>query len=187
MRQRPKVSVFIATSLDGYIARADGKIDWLENANSTVPPGEDCGYGKFFDSVDTLVMGRKTFEKVLTFTDWPYGEKRVVVLSSKLKELPANLAKTVSVTNASPTKILEALSHDGSKHIYLDGGLTIQRFLNEGLVDELTVTNIPVLLGEGISLFGKTPSDIPLTHIKTRAYENGFVQSTYHPKRKTKE
>lgn len=174
-----KVSVFIATSLDGFIARKDGRIDWLDRANATVPPGEDCGYKAFFDSIDTLVMGRKTFETALTFEPWPYGDKRVVVLSTQLKEIAPQLSKTVSVVSSSPTKILETLSREGARHIYLDGGRTIQSFLAENLVDEITITTIPVLLGEGISLFGKVMNDISLTHVKTHAYVNGFVQSTY--------
>lgn len=179
MVKLPKVSVFIATSLDGFIARKDGSIDWLEEANATVPNGEDCGYQAFFDSVDTLLMGRKTFEKVLTFEAWPYGDKRVVVLSTQLNEVPPQLSKTVSITKSSPNKILEELSAEGAKHVYLDGGRAIQNFLMENLIDEITITTIPVLLGEGISLFGKIKNDILLTHLKTHTYENGFVQNTY--------
>lgn len=179
MAKIPKVSVFIATSLDGFIARKDGRIDWLEKANLTVPPGEDCGYQIFFDSVDTLVMGRNTFEKVLTFDNWPYGDKRVVVLSTQLKTIPTNLSKTVSLTTASPIKILEALAKDGSKHVYLDGGRTIQSFLSENLIDEMTVTSIPVLLGDGIPLFGKMKNDVSVTHAQTQVYKNGFVQNKY--------
>lgn len=180
----PKVSVFIATSFDGFIARRDGSIDWLERANATAPPGEDFGYQKLFDSVDTLVMGRKTFEKVLSFDTWPFGEKRVVVLSSKLTDVPDKLTQTVSILNLSPIKILETLAHHGSTHIYLDGGNTVQRFLVENLIDEITVTKIPVLLGDGISLFDKVPNDIPLAHVNTRSFNNGFVQSTYQVVRK---
>jgi dihydrofolate reductase len=183
MPNSPKVSVFIATSLDGFIARKDGRIDWLEKANSTLPPGEDCGYQSFFDSIDTLVMGRKTFETVLSFETWPYAEKRVVVLSTQLKQVPTHLTKTVSVLSLSPNKIIETLTTEGSRHIYLDGGRTIQSFLTANLVNEMTVTSIPVLLGEGISLFGKTTDDVSLNHIKTHAYPNGFVQTKYEVKK----
>ena len=158
----PKVSVFIATSLDGFIARKDGSIDWLEKANATIPPGEDCGYQKFFDSIDTLVMGRKTFETVLAFESWPYGDKRVVVLSSH-----------------SPRDLVEMLSNKGTRHIYLDGGRTIQSFLKENLVSEITVTRIPVLIGEGIPLFSNVGKDVSWDHVSTHTYENGFVQSHY--------
>lgn len=175
-----RISVFIATSLDGFIARKDGEIDWLEKANATVPAGEDCGYGVFFDSVDALVMGRKTFEKVLSFDQWPYGEKRVLVLSNQIKELPSHLPKSVSVTSAQPREIVTKLSQEGAKHLYLDGGSTIQSFLAANLVDELIITTIPVLLGEGIYLFGPIAKDISLKHIKTQVYPNGFVQTHYH-------
>ncbi len=179
MSNLPKVSVFIATSLDGFIARKDGRIDWLEKANTTLPTGEDCGYQSFFESVDTLVIGRKTFETVLSFETWPYGDKRVIVLSTQLKQVPPRLAKTVSVFSFAPKMILENLTAEGSQHIYLDGGRTIQSFLADNLVDEITVTSIPVLLGEGLPLFSKVMADISLTHIKTHAYANGFVQSRY--------
>lgn len=182
MERLAKVSVFIATSLDGFIARKNGALDWLDKANATIPVGEDCGYNAFFDSIDTLVMGRKTFETALSFESWPYGDKRVVVLSSQLKEVPQSLSKTVSVASASPKKILEDLAKHGSRHIYLDGGRTIQSFLAAGLVDEMTITKIPVLLGEGISLFGPLNDDIPLAHLKTKVYPNGFVQSHYRRK-----
>lgn len=179
MAKSPKVSVFIATSLDGFIARKDGRIDWLEQANATIPPGEDCGYQKFFDSVDTLVMGRKTFETVLAFDSWPYGDKRVVVLSTQLKEVPTHLGKTVSVASNTPGDLVEMLSNQGTRHIYLDGGRTIQSFLTENLVSEITVTRIPVLIGEGIPLFSNIGKDVSLDHVNTHTYENGFVQSHY--------
>lgn len=175
----PKVSVFIATSLDGFIARKDGSIDWLEKANATIPPGEDCGYQKFFDSIDTLVMGRKTFETVLAFESWPYGDKRVVVLSTQLKEVPTHLTKTVSLVSHSPRDLVEMLSNKGTRHIYLDGGRTIQSFLKENLVSEITVTRIPVLIGEGIPLFSNVGKDVSWDHVSTHTYENGFVQSHY--------
>lgn len=176
---RPKVSVFIATSLDGFIARKDGSIHWLDEANATVPEGEDCGYHDFFNSVDTLLMGRKTFEKVLSFEAWPYGDTRVVVLSTQLKEVPSRLAKTVSIANSSPLNVLQDLAARGSKHVYLDGGRAIQSFFLENLVDEMTLTTIPILLGDGISLFGKIRNDVSLSHVKTHAYKNGFVQTKY--------
>lgn len=171
MNQLAKVSVFIA--------RKNGQIDWLERLNSTLPPGEDCGYQAFFDTIDVLVMGRKTFETVLSFPSWPYGEKRVVVLSSQLNNLPSHLPKSVSVTAGSPSRIVEALSSEGAQHIYLDGGQTIHAFLAENLVNEMTITTVPILLGEGIPLFAVRQNDISLSHVSTRAYINGFVQGQY--------
>ncbi|MBD0268730.1 MAG: dihydrofolate reductase [Cyanobacteria bacterium Co-bin8] len=174
-----KSSVFIATSLDGYIARADGNLDWLDRANANVPPDEDFGYNDFIASVDVLVMGRNTFEKALSFGDWPYGSKPVVVLSRGSVSIPKAIADTVSASSEPPRALVERLAASGAKHLYIDGGLVIQSFLREGLIDEITLTLIPVLLGSGKPLFGNLDQDIELTHVATKAYEVGFVQSKY--------
>jgi dihydrofolate reductase len=174
-----KGSVFIATSLDGYIARDDGSIDWLEKANTRVPKGEDFGYKEFFSSVDILVMGRNTYELVRTFGTWPYGKKPVVVLSSRTIKIPKALSKTLSVSSENPPALFDRLSAKGVKHVYIDGGITIQRFLTAGLIDELTVTLIPVLIGSGKPLFGALLNDITLELVSTKAYECGFVQNKY--------
>ncbi len=174
-----KSSVFIATSLDGYIARDDGNLDWLDRANATVPNGEDCGYHDFITSVDVLVMGRNTFEKVLSFGDWAYGSKPVVVLSRGQVSIPPSIAGTVSASSEQPQTLVERLATTGAQHLYIDGGLAIQSFLQAGLIDEITITVIPVLLGAGKPLFGTLDRDIELTHIATKTYEFGFVQSKY--------
>lgn len=174
-----RTSAFIATSLDGFISRLDGSIDWLNEANGLVTPGEDCGYKAFSESIDVMVMGRHTFDLVRTFDAWPYGDKRVVVLSSKPVEIPVEWQKTVSSSSASPAELLRQLEAEGFQHVYVDGGITIQRFLREGLIDELTVTLIPVLLGTGRPLFGTLEKDIKLKLLRTKAYEFGFVQVTY--------
>jgi dihydrofolate reductase len=171
-----KTSVFVATSLDGFIARKDGGLDWLGDAGES---GEDYGFKAFMDSVDVLVMGRNTYEKVMTFGDWPYGEKPVVVLSSRTVEIPAAPQATVSYSSETPRELVERLSTKGASHLYVDGGITIQRFLDAGLIDELTITRIPVLLGEGIPLFGRLAKDLSLYHLQTRVFSNGYVQSTY--------
>ena len=172
-------AVFIATSLDGFIAREDGSIDWLNEANQVVPPDEDCGYGQFMADVDVLVMGRNTFEQVLTFTPWPYGSTPVVVMSRKGIELPASVPSSVSVCSEHPAALIAKLGQQGVRKVYLDGGQTIQSFLVEGLVNSITVTTIPVLLGKGKSLFGKLPADIRLEHKGTKTYPFGFVQNEY--------
>lgn len=174
-----RTSAFIATSLDGFIARLDGAIDWLERANAAVTPGEDCGYKAFIDAVDLLVMGRNSFEKVLTFGEWPYHGKRVVVLSRKGAAIPAALAATVSTSAEAPRGLLDRLAAEGVKHVYVDGGLTIQSFLRGGLLGEITLTRIPVLLGQGLPLFGPLSADVSLEHVETIAYPFGFVQSRY--------
>ncbi len=174
-----KTSVYIATSLDGFIARPDGAIDWLNEANAIVPEGEDCGFMAFMDSVDTLIMGRKTCEQVLSFGQWPYGDTPVVVLSHNSIEIPSHLPDTVSQSAEVPAEILKRLAANDVKHVYVDGGSTIQSFLAESLIDEITITRIPVAIGDGIPLFAPMAEDIELVHLGTTAYEFGFVQSKY--------
>lgn len=174
-----KASVFIATSLDGFISRNDGSIDWLNEANALVPSGEDCGYKAFFESIDTLVMGRNTFDLVRTFEAWPYGDKRLVVMSSRPVEIPEALPKAVSCSSEAPEALVRRLEAEGARHLYVDGGITIQRFLAAGLVDDLTITLIPVLLGEGRPLFGPLKKDLRLKLVDARRYDFGFVQLRY--------
>ena len=172
-----QVSVFIATSLDGYIARPDGDVSWLHESEP-MGGGDDAGHGEFFDSIDALVMGRGSFEKVLEF-DWPYGTKPVIVLSKSLIEAPEKLRDRVRIDASTPQELVEKLSREGYKHIYLDGGKVIQSFLRDGLVDDMTLTTIPVLIGEGLPLFDNIEKDIKLRLLESRSWENGFVQSKY--------
>lgn len=174
-----KGSVFVATSVDGFIARLDGSIDWLIQANAVVPKGEDCGYKAFMETVDALVMGRNTFEQVLTFSEWPYGDKKVIVLTRKGVVVTDALRQTVSTSSEDPASLVERLSSAGLQHLYIDGGQTIQGFLRAGLVNELTITVVPILLGEGIPLWGSTGQDVYLTHMSSQTYPFGFVQSKY--------
>ena len=171
-----KASVFIATSLDGFIARTNGDIDWLGEQQEG---GEDQGYQAFIDSVDFLVMGRNSYEKVLSFgIPWPY-QKPVVVLTNRPLEVAAELASSIESMSGSPDEIATKLSSRGAQHLYVDGGSTIQSFLDAGLIQRLIITRIPVLLGTGIPLFGSMRHDIKLRHINTRAFEDGNVQSEY--------
>ena len=170
-----KVSVFIGTSLDGFIARSNGAYDFLP-----VDGGEPHGYDEFFASIDVLVIGRKTFEIVMALPQWPYGGKHVVVLSSCSLALPAALGgAVVKQMSGAPDEIVSRLAAKGFKHIYLDGGITIQSFLRAGLVDSLTITRVPVLIGEGIPLFGSLPHDVKLRHVATQTYASGLVKSEY--------
>jgi dihydrofolate reductase len=172
------VSVFVGTSVDGFIARPDGALDFL-------PPGggEPHGYDEFIASVDALVIGRKTFEAVLLFEAWPYGRKRVVVLSGRPVDLSAVRGGVVEQMAGPPAEIVSKLGARGIHHLYVDGGITIQRFLRAGLVDRLVITRVPVLIGEGIPLFGSLPRDIRLRHVSTRHFPSGLVQSEYHVER----
>lgn len=173
-----KCSVFIATSLDGFIARTNGDLDWLPGSDG-VAGGEDYGFSDFFASIDTLVMGRNTYELALTFKEWPYHGKNVVVLSRGFPAAPKHLAEGVTGTSASPAELVQRLAASGSRHVYVDGGKTIQSFLRANLINEMTITRIPVLLGEGISLFGPLAQDVHLAHVSTRAFDSGFVQTRY--------
>jgi len=175
----PKASVFIATSLDGFIARPNGEIDWLDKQNAALPPGEDCGYNAFMESVDALVMGRHTYEKVLGFDRWPYPAKRVIVLSSNEITIPDHLREAVEHSSEEPRHLFERIASEGIEHVYLDGGVTVQSFLSAGLVDEITITTIPVLLGTGRRLFSDLPHDVSLRHQITRTFDFGFVQTRY--------
>ena len=177
-----KISVYIATSLDGYIARPDGNLDWLLNADTSAnDPGEDHGYADYMRAVDTLVMGRHTFEKVLTFEHWPYRGKRVVVLSSTLApaDMPGELAGQVEVHPGPVRQLAADLAASGARHVYADGGKVIQALLAESLIDEMTLTRIPVLIGGGIPLFGPLRRDMGFELLSTRSFKSGFVQSTY--------
>ncbi len=180
---RAQCSVFIATSLDGFIARPDGNIDWLMQANALVPEGEDCGYAAFMKTVDAVVMGRKTFEHVLTFDPWPFHDRKVEVMTSRPMELPPGLAAGVSVCSQSPAALVQRLTLEGNRRLYVDGGKTIQGFLAAGLVDDITITMVPVLLGAGRPLFGPLAHDVHLTLVSSRAYDFGFVQNTYAVRR----
>jgi dihydrofolate reductase len=168
-----KASVFIATSLDGFIARPNGELDWLPAGG-----GEPHGYDEFIATVDALVIGRKTYEVVLGFETWPYGEKPVFVLSSR-PLAPAPPAALVERMSGDPAGIVSQLAARGIRHIYVDGGITIQRFLRAGLIQRLILNRIPVLLGDGIPLFGGLPHDIRLEHVTTRTFAGGLVQSEY--------
>jgi len=168
-----RASTFIGTSLDGFIARPNGDLDFL-------PPGggEPHGYEEFMASVDALVIGRNTYETVLAFASWPYGDKPVFVLSTHPLD-PAPAGAVVEHMSGEPSEIVSQLAARGIQHIYVDGGITIQRFLRAGLIQRLIITRVPVLIGQGIPLFGALPKDITLTHIATRHYSSGLVQSEY--------
>ena len=173
-----RTSVFIATSFDGFIARPNGDLDWLPGADGSDLP-EDHGYDAFIATVDVIVLGRGTYEKVRTFDKWFYGAMPVRVLTTRPLEIPEELAPTVSAMSGTPAEILAALEAEGFRHAYVDGGKTIQGFLRAGLIGRITLTRVPVLIGSGIPLFGALPLDLSLRHVNTRVLGPGLVQSTY--------
>jgi len=167
--ERPRVSVFIATSLDGFIARTDGSIDFLDCVNA---PGEDYGFAAFFAQVDAVVIGRATYDTVLGFPHWPFAGKRVVVLTGK----PLTPLHGESVHAGSIAPLLRALHDEGCRHVYLDGGGAIRHGLAENLVDDMTISTIPVLLGSGRPLFGASVPASTWDLVDVRGYASGLVQ-----------
>ena len=168
-----KATVFVGTSLDGFMARVDGALDFL-------PPGggEPHGYDEFMATVDALIIGRKTYETVLAFDTWPYGKKPVFVLSTRSLAAAPEAAVVEHLTGPLAA-IPSQLEARGIQHVYVDGGITVQGFLRAGLIQRLIITRVPVLIGTGIPLFGPTTRDIRLKHIATRQYASGLVQSEY--------
>lgn len=167
------VSVFVGTSLDGFIARPTGAFDFLP-----ADGGEPRGYQEFIATIDAIVIGRKTFEVVRAMKEWPYEYMRVVVLSSRALDFSGARGQVEQMAGP-PAEIVAKLEASGAQHLYVDGGITIQRFLRAGLVNRLIITRVPVLIGEGIPLFGSLPHDVKLRHVATRSYGSGLVTSEY--------
>ena len=174
-----KTIVYVGTSLDGFIAREGGDIDWLvKYQNKEVHDS----YNEFISRIDAMVIGKGTFEKVLTFPEWPY-EKKVFVLSTSLKQIPGTLNEKATLVDMNPAAFLNYLSDKGFSTIYIDGGKVIQSFLKEDLIDELIITKVPELIGSGIPLFGYLANDLHFGHIRTNVYSDGLVKSHYERKR----
>jgi dihydrofolate reductase len=169
-----KLSVFCGVSVDGFLARPNGTLDFLDAGGQ-----EPHGFEEFYSSIDVMVIGRKTFEVVQTLGTWPYGKKPVVVLCSGALDFSSIQDGAVEQMSGEPAEIATRLEARGFQHAYVDGGITIQRFLAAGLIDCLVITRVPVLIGAGIPLFGALPHDISLSHIATRSYKGGLVQTQY--------
>ena len=181
-----KCSVFIATSADGYIATNDGGVEWLETAGVADADMSDCadmGFASYIASVDCMIMGRKCMEKISSFNltpeQWPYGDIKIVVLSNTLREAPDNLKDKVEMYSGDIPDLIEKLESEGHQHAYIDGGTTITAFINLELINEMTITLAPVLLGSGKPLFGQMPSAVKLINSQATAYPNGFIQTKY--------
>jgi dihydrofolate reductase len=181
-----KCSVFIATSADGYIATKGGGVEWLDTAGkSDVDMGNDSdmGFVNYMASVDCMIMGRKCMEKISSFNmtpeQWPYGDTRIVVLSNTVKEAPDNLEGRVEMYSGDIATLTSGLEKEGFYHAYIDGGTTITSFLNLKLINEMTITLAPVLLGAGIPLFGEIVKQITLEEAQATAYPNDFITTKY--------
>jgi dihydrofolate reductase len=171
-----KNTVYIAQSLDGYIADKNGRIDWLNDISN--PENDDFGFSDFMNDIDAIVMGRNTFQQVLSFGVWPYT-KPVYVISTSMNKIPDEISDKVTLLKSVPVEIIKTLHKQGFKNLYIDGGLLIQSFLSEDLIDELIITTIPVLLGGGTSLFGELKETLKFEHIQTEVLLNSLVKCHY--------
>lgn len=169
--------VFIAISLDGFIARQDGDIDWLLQRDD---PTEDHGYTDFIADKDMIVMGRGSYEKILSLGPWPY-DKPVLVLSEQLANTPVpdGLKGKVRFSDSSPKTTMADLAKENVRRVYVDGGRLVQSFLRDGLIDDIVITSVPVLIGSGRPLFGVLAQDIDLKLVSSRSFPSGLVQSMY--------
>lgn len=181
-----KCSVYIATSVDGFIAKNDGNVDWLHTAgNKNADMGEhaNMGFNDYMSSIDCMIMGRKCMEMISSFNlsaeQWPYGDIKIIALSATIKKAPNNLNNKVQMYSGDINKLVSSLENEGYKHAYIDGGTTIQAFFNLQLIDELIITRVPILIGEGIPLFGQTFKDINLEQAEATAFPNDFIQVKY--------
>lgn len=181
-----KCSVFIATSVDGFIARKDGSINWLQaagNLNTDMSDQADMGFNQYIASVDCIIMGRKCMEVIsnmnLSPEQWPYGDTRMIILSTTLTQAPENLQDKVEMYAGDINTLVSNLSNEGYQHAYIDGGMTIQAFLNQQLISDITITRAPILLGSGIPLFGKISNDIALKQTQAVVFPNDFIQVRY--------
>ena len=174
-----KQSVFCGVSVDGFLARPNHTLDFLDAGGQ-----EPHGFEEFFASIDVLIIGRGTYEVVLGFGGWAYGNKPVVVLSGQPLDFSSIKDGVVEQMSGEPAEIVARLNERGFQHAYIDGGITIQRFLAAGLIDSMIITRVPVLIGSGIPLFGPVPRDIMLNHIATRTYNGGLVQTEYEISKK---
>jgi dihydrofolate reductase len=169
--------VYIAASLDGFIAKKDGGLDWLLNIPN--PGNSDYGFSEFLKTIDAIVMGRNTYELVLTFNEWPYN-KPVFILSNTLQSVPKNMTDKVEILKGNPDSIVKDLNSRKYFNLYIDGGKTIQGFLKYELITEIRITRVPILLGDGIPLFAALPKEQKFEHIKTEVFNNFLVRSVYN-------
>ncbi len=172
---RPKISIYIATSIDGYIARKDGSLDWLDQVGGF---DEDYGFQKLLDSIDAVILGRNTYEIAARVIDWPYKGKRIVVLSNSLQVV----REEAELFRGDLTQLVFQLHSDGIKHVWIDGGVTISQFLDLQMVDSMTLSVIPVILGGGMPLFSEIGKELPCRLVSSQSYPSGLVQLNYELK-----
>jgi dihydrofolate reductase len=181
-----KCSVYIATSADGYIATNDDAVDWLHtagNSEADMSNKPDMGFNDFIASVDCMIMGRKCMDVISSFNltpeQWPYGDTKIYVLSNTIKEPPENLSNKVEMYSGDIIKLIDQLESSGYKHAYVDGGTTITNFINLQLINEMTITKAPIILGKGIPLFGQLNKSIKLINSEATVFPNDFIQEKF--------
>jgi dihydrofolate reductase len=181
-----KCSVYIATSADGYLATPNGSVDWLSEAgdqDADMSQNPDMGFNDFIGSVDCMIMGRKCMETISGFNlepeQWPYGDIKIYVLSNSVKVAPENVNNKVKMYSGDILDLMNQLESDGYKHAYIDGGTTITSFLNHQLINEITITKAPIILGDGLPLFGKINAKIKLEKSEAITFPNDFIQIKY--------
>lgn len=183
MKQRTWTGhVFIATSIDGFIAEPDGGLDWLtdpppETRHVAAHRGQDAppGYEEFTAGMSHLVMGRGTYEKVLTFDHWPYDRFEVLVISTTLPQAGDDRVAVLR----SLAEACSLLETDRATAVYVDGGQIVSEFLTAGLIDELTIARAPVILGDGLPLFHRLPHSVRLLHVGTSTTDTGMTNTRY--------
>ncbi|MBF0379570.1 MAG: dihydrofolate reductase [Magnetococcales bacterium] len=169
--------IYMATSLDGFVARNNHSLDWLMKQKIE---GEDHGFDDFMDSVNGIIMGSGSFKNVLTLGPWPY-KKPVIVMSRSLvdEDIPTELKGKVRLTQLSQQELMLSLEKEGWKRAYVDGGKLVQSFIRSGLIQDMTITSIPILIGDGLRLFGPVDNDIDLELTKSESFSSGLVQNHY--------
>jgi dihydrofolate reductase len=177
------IFVYIAVSIDGYIATSDGGIEWLMEIPN--PDHVDFGFTEFMKGIDAIVMGRNTFEKVLSFGKWPYT-KPVFVLTTTLTSVPVGMENKAEIVKGDIEQIVNNLNERGFQNLYVDGGKVVQSFLEKDLIDEMIITRVSVLLGRGVPLFGNMDQSLKFRQVKTTAYNDDLVKSYYKRVRVTK-
>lgn len=171
-----KLSGFLALTPDGYIAGKDGSIDYLDRFQDGT---EDAGYGQYFLSIDAILMGRETFETVCKFPEWPYSPKPVYVLSTREVHIPERLSERAFKIKGKPEEVIQKLIDYGYEHIYVDGGKTISSFIRSKLLNEITISFLPLLLGDGIPLFSDLGGEIQMELLSSKQFQSGIVQNIY--------
>ncbi len=178
-------SVFLGMSADGFIARLDGDVTWLTGgADANTAPedggGGDFGFADFVSGIDALVMGRGTYDVIAPFAEWPHQGKPVHVLSTTLEP---GADPRLAAGHRSVEEARDARGAAGYRRVYVDGGRTVHAFLRAGLIDDLTLSRVPVLIGTGHTPFGELAADVPLEHVRTQTFPGGMVQTTYRVRR----